>query len=212
MRDEREWAGRELGEMLEQLRAENPVVVGVVRGGVPVAVAVAQAFDIPVDVLAARKILASGGDVLETLGAIAEDGSTVLLDGSRAGEPQVRDLCERAAERCKGLVELYRGGRSFPLVRGRTVILVDDAIATGATARAAIRLVRAAGAAKVVVAVPCALAPAAERVRDEADELVALEIATPREPTRRRYASFEQLSDEQVFASLRRLVEALHAA
>lgn len=211
MRDEREWAGRELGEMLEQLRAENPVVVGVVRGGVPVAVAVAQALDVPVEVLVARKILAPG-DVLETLGAIAEDGSTVLLDDSRAGEPQVRDLCARATERCKGLVELYRGGRSFPPVRGRTVILVDDAIATGATARAAIRLLRAAGAAKIVVAVPCALAPAAESVRDQADELIALEIATPREPIRSRYASFEQLTDEQVFASLRRLAEALHAA
>jgi putative phosphoribosyl transferase len=200
--DEREWAGRELGGLVESLRAEDPIVVGIVRGGVPVACAVAQALAAPLEIAVVRKIQLPG-DAPYTIGAVAEDGSLVLE--GRSDERQVQNLVDRAVATCDVLATLYRGGRCFPSVRGRTVILVDDAISTGATARAATRLVRRAGAAKVVVAVPFALAPAVEKVRPEVDELFALRAATPFEPIRCSYASLEKMTDEQVLACLHRM-------
>ena len=202
MADDREFAGRKLGEMLKQFVSEDPLVIGIARSGVPVALGVSSVLRRPAHVVAVRK-LELPSDSPSTIGALAEDGSLVL-DDLRVAKPRLLRLIARATQRCKALVGRYRGSASIPDLRGRTVILVDDAFSTGATARAAIRLLFRAGAAKLVVAVPFALAPAAERVRSEANAIVALEIATPNAPVRCRYASFERLSDDELISALRR--------
>jgi putative phosphoribosyl transferase len=138
-------------------------------------------------------------------GAFAEDGSLFLLGDSRRDDPHIRRATAAAKETCERLVALYRGGRPLQQVHGRTVVLVDDSIATGATARAAVRLLRGAGAARVIVAVPCGLAPALEAVRREADGVLSLVPVAPGEPMMGRYESFESLRDEQVLRYLRAL-------
>ena len=150
-------AGRRLAAQLEPLRAERPIVMALPRGGVPVALEVARALEAPLEILAVRKLGAPGNPELG-IGAIAEDG-TVVLDrdlAQRVGmtrrlleatiDAEVRELRRR--------VIVYRGGRPRLPVRGRTVIVVDDGLATGVTDLAAVRACATSAPARIVVAVP----------------------------------------------------------
>jgi putative phosphoribosyl transferase len=202
MPDDRNFAGRELGEMLQKFANEDALVVGIARSGIPVAVGIGAVLQLPVHVLAVRK-LELPDDPPVTVGALAEDGSLVL-DGFHLEQSQLIELIAEATRKCKAVVARHRGDAPLPDVRGRTVILVDDVISTGATASAAIRLLGRAGAAKLIVAAPFAVAPGAERVRNQADALVALEIATPRAASRCRYASFERLNDDESISAFGR--------
>jgi putative phosphoribosyl transferase len=208
---DRSEAGRLLAERLEGFRAELPIVFGLTRGGVPVAFEVARRLGAPLEPMVVRKIgaplwpeyaigaLAEGGAVYVNAAAIRELG---------LGREQVAALAEREAVELSRRVRAYRGDRAFPDVSGRTVILVDDGVATGATARAAGRAVRNAGATRVILAAPVIAAQSEPALRPEFDEIVAVEVPEPFIAVGMWYARFEQLSDEEVVEYLRRAREA----
>jgi putative phosphoribosyl transferase len=199
---DRRHAGRLLGARLQHLRDADPVVLALPRGGGPVAAEVAAALGAPMDVLIVRKLGAPTQPEL-ALGAIGEGEdarvvNTTLVD--RLGlSPADLDAVE-ARERAEidRRRERYRHGRPMHPIDGRTVIIVDDGLATGATARAAVAVVRAAGAARVVVAVPVG-APDSLRVLGlEADEVVALAAPPGFSAVGAWYDDFRQVDDDEV--------------
>lgn len=198
-------AGRRLAGRLEHLRDRHPVVVGLPRGGVPVAAEVAHALGAPLDVILVRKLGVPFQPEL-AMGAVGEDGVTVLnqevlaavgVSGRElaATEAREREELERRAR-------AYRGGRARVPLRDRTVIVVDDGIATGSTARAACQVARAAGADHVVLAVPVAPVGWAVRLAADADELVAVETPEAFFAVGQFYADFAPTTDAQVVACL----------
>ncbi len=179
---DRRAAGRELAARLRPIAIEDPIVFGLARGGVPVAYEVAQALGAPLDVLVVRKIGAPGNPELG-IGAVAE-GDVRVLNGEAVRRMLVSaDELDAAVARARGEVqadvERYRAGR-LPLdARGRTAIVVDDGLATGGTARAALRAVRAQGPRRLVLAVPVGAPETVHALRDEADlVLCVLQPAT----------------------------------
>ena len=198
---DRDEAGRRLAAAVAALGLPAPLVLALPRGGVPVAAALADALGAPLDVLVARKIGAPGRPELG-VGALAEGGEPVLDQpalralGLRPGdlEPIIRRERAELARR----VAAYRGDRPAPEVRGRDVVLVDDGLATGGTARAALRALRAAGAARLVLAVPVGPPDTVADLAEEADRVVVL--VTPRDfrAVSRWYDDFAQLGDADV--------------
>lgn len=198
-------AGRRLAAVLDDRGIAADVVLAIPRGGLPVGRAVADALGAPLDVVSARKLGAPGNPEL-AIGAVASDGTVWLND------PLIRELGiddeyvddridrERAAALEK--VERYRGSRPALDLRGRTVLVVDDGVATGATTIACLRLVRAAGADRVVLAVPVAPPEAVDRLRGEADDVICVETPSRFGAVGRFYESFEQVSDERARAYL----------
>ena len=194
-------AGKRLGARLGALRGHDVVVVGLPRGGVPVAAEVARALEAPLDVIVVRKLGVPWQPEL-AMGAVGEDG-VLVVDENTVRQVGVTDEELATAEaRERGEVErrgrLFRGERPRTNLRGRTVVVVDDGIATGSTARAACRVARAHGAARVVLAVPVAPHGWTATLRGAADELVALE--TPRRflAVGQWYDDFSQTSDDEV--------------
>ncbi|MER5349958.1 phosphoribosyltransferase family protein [Kitasatospora sp. NPDC002551] len=201
-------AGRRLAALLGHLRGPGTVVVALPRGGVPVAAEVAAALGAPLDICVIRKLGVPYQPELG-MGAIGEDGVRVINDQVlrpagvtpeqlAAVEARERAELERRAHR-------YRGGRPPVDLRGRTVVVVDDGIATGSTARAACLIVRARGAARVVLAVPVAPPDWTERLSGVADELVCVGTPSPFFAIGEFYADFSQTEDAEV---LRRLAAA----
>jgi predicted phosphoribosyltransferase len=172
---DRRAAGRALAERLEHLRAEQPLILGLPRGGVPVAAEVARALAAPLDIIVVRKVGLPGQPELAA-GAIGEEGARVVNQQVTAmADPQ--GLAEvEAAERVEleRRVAQWRAGREALPLRGRTVVIVDDGIATGATAAVAAQVARVRGAARVVVAVPVAPATSIAALEAVADEVVAV--------------------------------------
>jgi putative phosphoribosyl transferase len=202
--DDRVDAGRRLASRLTHLHGDC-VVVGLPRGGVPVAAEVAATLDAPLDVIVVRKLGVPSQPELG-MGAIGEGGVRIVNEdivretGVRLEELDAVERRERAE--LDRRVDRYRGGRAAVALAGRTVIVVDDGIATGSTARAACAIVRALGATKVVLAVPVAPPRWADDLGDAADELVC--VATP-EPFRAIgpwYRDFTQTSDDEVVTAL----------
>ena len=204
---DRDDAGRRLAARLGHLRGEPVVVLGLPRGGVPVAFQVAQALGAPLDVIVVRKLGVPFQPELG-MGAVGEDGARVV-------NPEVMRACgvsqqelaavqagEQAAVRARAT--RYRAVRSREPLAGRVAVVVDDGIATGSTARAACQIARAHGAARVVLAVPVAPPGWQARIGADADELVC--VATPRGffAIGQCYASFPQVSDAEVLAFLER--------
>lgn len=198
-------AGRQLAELLAPWRHESPIVVGLPRGGVPVAAEVAHALRAPLDVIMVRKLGLPHHPEL-AMGAIGEDGARVLNDDVvrlagvteqqiSAVESQERIELERRARR-------YRGERSPEPMSGRIVIIVDDGIATGSTARAACQVARANGAARVVLATPVAPAGWIDRIGDAADDYVAVSTPDPFFAVGQFYVDFSPTSDAQVSSCL----------
>lgn len=199
-------AGRQLGERLQYLKGTNPVVLGLPRGGVQVAAEVAAALDAPLDVIVVRKLGVPSMPEL-AMGAIGEGDVRIVLPETvrRAGvtpeafedvERQERVELQRRAER-------FRGDRPRIPLSGRTVIVVDDGIATGSTARAACQVARAQGAARVMLAVPVAPAEWAHALSDAADEFVALITPPQLQAIGMWYSDFSQSSDNEVVTWLR---------
>ncbi len=199
-------AGRRLAERLARYRDENPVVLALPRGGVPVGYEISRSLDAPLDIFIARKLGAPGRPELG-IGAVAQGGLRVLnADAIRAlGIP--KEHIERVAKRETAEIErrlgLLRGESPEPEVRGRTAILVDDGLATGVTARAAIEALRRRAPRRLVLAVPVCAAPSAELLRPEVDDLICLK--TPSGPTAISlwYRNFEQVPDEEVIKLLK---------
>jgi putative phosphoribosyl transferase len=208
-------AGRRLAARLGHLRHAGVIVLGLPRGGVPVAAEVAAALGAPLEVIVVRKLGVPFQPEL-AMGAIGEGGVRVLDDEvvrlagaspAEVAEVEVRERAEllRRAER-------FRQGREHLNVAGRTVVVVDDGIATGSTARAACAVARAAGAARVVLAVPVAPVGWTKRLADVADELVCVTTAQPFFGVGQFYVDFTQMTDEEVVGCLRRRAGAKAAA
>ena len=198
-------AGRRLADHLRSLDLSDPVVLALPRGGVPVAVEVAAALGAPLDVLVARKVGAPGHKEFG-IGAIAEGGGVVANgDAVRALELSTDDWHRLVAAEQRELerrVLRYRGDRPFPNVEGRDVIVVDDGLATGVTAEAAVRALRAKSPRRVVLAVPTCAPQTAERLAQIADDVVCL-IAPPSfQAVGQWYERFDQTTDDQVVALL----------
>jgi len=199
-------AGRQLAELLAEHGVAPDVVLAVPRGGLPVGRAVADALGAPLDIVAARKIGAPSNPEL-AVGAVASDGTRWLNEGllDRLGvdETYVERETEREHGNAREKIERYRGDRVPPDLAGRTVLVVDDGIATGATTTACIRQVRGAGGERVVLGVPVAPPDTVERLLREADEVLAVETPPHFGAVGQFYRRFDQVSDEDAAAYLR---------
>jgi putative phosphoribosyl transferase len=198
-------AGRQLGGCVGHLAAERPVVVGLPRGGIPVAYEVAQALGAPLDVLVVRKLGCPWQPELG-LGALGEGGirllNTSLMRSTGVTEAQLDAVAGREAAELRRRVQRYRGEREpFP-VAGRTVVVVDDGLATGSTARAGIEVLRRRGARRIVLAVPVAPADAVRELRAVADEVVCLHTPRVFGAIGLFYDDFTQVSDVEVIGLL----------
>lgn len=194
-------AGRELAHALAPWRGSDAMVLALPRGGVIVADAVARALDAPLEVLIVRKIGLPANPEY-AIGAMAEDG-TVMLDPAVA---RAAGLDEAGLERVVTAekrelyrrVAVYRAGRALPPMAGRTVLIVDDGVATGWTARAAIRAVRRAGATQVVFGAPVVAATSTAALRAEVEALVALQVPADLRAIGDWYDAFDAVSDAEV--------------
>lgn len=198
--DRRE-AGRMLAASLEELRADSPVVIALPRGGVPVGHEVANALEAPLDVALVRKIGAPGQPELG-IGAIGEDGELVLDEGTVAAvgadRAEIDATVARERQELERRRELYRGGRGPVDVAGRTVVLVDDGIATGVTVAAVARYLRQRGAEQVVVAVPVCPPGTEERLQSDIDRLICLDQPARFAGVGGSYEDFTQITDDEV--------------
>lgn len=202
-------AGQELAEALLHLTPEEPLVLALPRGGVPVAFEVAQRLDAPLDLVLVRKIRAPGNEEL-ALGAV--------IDGAEPKWVVNQELLNQIApppnwfeeEKQRQLDELerrrhrYCGERLPPVITGRCVIVIDDGIATGATVRATLKGLKQSKPRHVVLAVPVGPREVIEMLRDEVDELICLAMPEPFVGVGCHYGNFEQTSDEQVVDLLAR--------
>lgn len=203
-------AGQRLARRLEFLRGQDVVVLGLPRGGVPVAFEVAKALHAPLDVLVVRKLGVPFQPEL-AFGAIGEGDVRVINDSVvQSADLRNEDIAAVTnAQRAELLrrTERFRGGRDRIPLTGRTAVIVDDGIATGATAKAACQVARALGAARVVLAVPIGATDTAERFAGYADEVVCLETPPLFFAVGQGYRNFTQTSDEEVVALLDRARE-----
>jgi putative phosphoribosyl transferase len=194
-------AGRRLGEALRGRPGRPAVVLALPRGGVPVAAEVAHALGAPLDVILVRKLGVPAQPEL-AFGAIGEDDVRVLDDaivrGKRVTAAQLAYVEARERAELLRRVDLYRAVRQQEPIAGREVLVVDDGIATGSTARAACQVARARGAQAVVVAVPVAAAGSLAALRGVADEVFALEVPRAFRSVGQWYADFRPTTDHEV--------------
>ena len=200
-------AGRRLAVALGSFDGEDVVVLGLPRGGVPVAAEVARALHAPLDVIVVRKLGLPFQPEL-AMGAIGEDGVRVLNEEvirlADVGPDEIAALEQVARRELERRVARYRGDRLRVPLTGRIAIVVDDGIATGATARAACLIAKASGARRVVLAVPVAPPSARDELGDVCDELVLLETPEAFLAVGQWYGDFSQVSDSEVGALLRK--------
>jgi putative phosphoribosyl transferase len=199
-------AGRRLAARLHGLSGEDVVVLGLPRGGVPVAAEVARGLHAPLDVVLVRKLGVPQQPEL-AMGAVGEDGVLVvderLVHAARVGAAEFALIERRARAEVRALAERLRAGRQRVPLTGRIALVVDDGVATGATALAACRIARAHGAARVVLAVPACSPDAAARLRGEVDELVCLETSALFSSVGQFYADFRPTTNTEVVDLLR---------
>lgn len=200
-------AGKQLAKHVAHLRAEDVVVVGLPRGGVPVAYEVARGLGAPLDLILVRKLGVPFQPEVG-MGAIGEDGVRVLntdvvrMAGVTKDELDAVEARERIE--LERRVHHYRAGRARIPLAGRVVVVVDDGVATGSTAKAACQVARAEGAARVILAVPVAPSDWTRRLKGEADELISLSTPHQFSSVGRFYRDFAQTTDDQVIAYLDR--------
>jgi len=198
---DREEAGRILANMLTKYADQKPIVLGLPRGGVPVAFEVAKALKAPLDVYVVRKLGVPGHEEL-AMGAIASGDVRVLnkpvVEDLRISEEAIETETRKEQEELKRRELLYRGKRPPLDVSNRTVVLVDDGIATGSTIKAAITALKKQKAGRIVVAVPVAPASTIDELKTEVDEVIC--VSTPEffYAISLWYDEFPQTSDEEV--------------
>jgi putative phosphoribosyl transferase len=198
--DRRE-AGRVLGELVASLPdLKDAVVLGLVRGGVPVAFEVARACGLPLDILVVRKLGVPGEEEL-AMGAIASGGGIVLNEhivrSWHVSEKKLEHVIERERQEMERREALYRKGRPAVEIAGRAVVLVDDGLATGASMRAAIRAVSG-RARRVIVAVPVGAKSTCEELVHEVDRVVCALVPEPLDAVSLFYREFGATTDEEV--------------
>ena len=199
--NDRRHAGRVLSEAVCALAGiQDGIVLALLRGGVPVAFEVAIACHLPLDVLVVCKLGLPGREEL-AMGAIAAGGGMVLnkdvLDAYRISETRLRQVIEREQQELDRREKLYRQGRPAAEIAGRTAILVDDGLATGASMRAAVRAVKG-RARQVIVAVPVGAASTCEELAGDADQVICLLRPEPMDAVSLFYRQFGQTGDEEI--------------
>ena len=199
--DRRE-AGRELARLLPaSLRSDDVVVLALPRGGVPVAFEIAQVLGAPLDVFLVRKLGTPGHPEL-AMGAIASGGIRVLNDEVVEYLNIPADLIDAVAEREQAELErreaAYRQGRPMPSLRNRTIILVDDGLATGSTMKAAVEAAKHEQPTRVIVAVPVGAPETCRELGKRADEVICARMPTPFSAVGQWYRDFTQTTDEEV--------------
>ena len=205
--EDRRDAGRQLGLRLRKLGLTDPVVLALPRGGVPVAAEVAALLEAPLDLVLVRKIGAPGHEELAA-GAVVDGAQPELVLNPEVIGSFGIDDAYLAAEQARQLVEierrraLYLAGRPRPGLAGRVAIVIDDGIATGATVRAALRAVRRAGPAELILAVPVAATSILRRLEAEVDRVVCLHAPKDLMAVGQFYRDFHQLDDAEVVAAL----------
>jgi putative phosphoribosyl transferase len=203
---DRKSAGQALAGQLKHLGGRDDVLVlALPRGGVPVALAIAAALGAPLDLMLVRKLGVPGQEEL-AMGAIASGGIRVvnreIVTALGIREDQIDREAELEYRELERRQWAYRGDRPLPEIKGRTVILVDDGIATGATMKAAIKALRQQHPAWIITAVPVAPADTVAQLRKYADEVVCPHTPEPFMAIGRWYGEFSQLTDEEVRGAL----------
>lgn len=205
MFEDRTAAGKELAAALSDAGLEADLVVAIPRGALPVARPVADALGVPLDIVAAKK-MGAPHDEEYAIGAAAPDGSTWLnedaIDRLDVSESYLDGERERAAETAREKEETYREGEP-EAIAGRRVVIVDDGVATGATMMASIRRLQNAGAESIVVAVPVGPPGTLNRLRQEADAVIALDEPEHFRAVGQFYREFGQVTDDEAKAYLR---------
>jgi predicted phosphoribosyltransferase len=202
-------AGRQLAAALSIHKPEHPVVLALPRGGVPVAAEVASELDAPLDIILVRKIGVPFQPEL-AMGAVVDGGSPLVVRNqdviamARISEADFEAVRDRELAEIERRRQLYSGGRPPVEVAGRTVIVIDDGIATGATTRAALQATRLRHPKRLILAVPVAPSESLAEMRAEADEVVCLEDYADFGAIGFYYSDFRQISDQQVIALLER--------
>jgi putative phosphoribosyl transferase len=198
-------AGRQLAQRLRSLAGEEPVVVALPRGGVPVAAEIARALGAPLEFLAVRKLGAPHNPEYG-IGAIAEGGTRIFDPEALAvlgiDNRTLESIVVRETSELHRRVDTYRGDRPPRRLHDQLVIVVDDGVATGITDTAALRDIRSLGPRHLVLAVPVCPPDSAARLRTEADEVVCLCEPTLLHGVGQWYRDFEQVSDDEVVAAL----------
>jgi predicted phosphoribosyltransferase len=214
-RDRRD-AGRRLADKLGAYANRTDVIVlALPRGGVPVGFEVASALGVPLDVFIVRKLGLPGQEEL-AIGAIATGGVRVLdrdlIRVARVSDADVERVTVAEQAELERRERQYRGDRPFPDVRNKTVILVDDGLATGSSMRAGVQALRQEGAGRIVVAVPVAAPETCDAFREIADDIICAETPEPFRAVGLWYDDFSQTTDEEVHDILDRVGSRPHAA
>ncbi len=202
-------AGRQLAKALARYKAQRPVVLALPRGGVPVAAEVATVLDAPLDLILVRKIGVPFQPEL-AMGAVVDGGKPVIVRNedvislTGVSEQEFNATCDQQLAEIERRRKLYLGNRPHPQIAGRTVIVVDDGIATGATTRAALQAIRMRKPSKLVLAVPVAPTESLKELRGEADEIICLEDYEDFGAIGLFYSDFVQVSDTEVIDILAR--------
>lgn len=198
-------AGRKLAELLLPLRGEDVVVLGLPRGGVPVAAQVARALHAPLDVIVVRKLGVPIQPEL-AMGAIGEDGVRVMnedvLRAIQIDDAEIARVEARERTELQRRADRFRRDRPSVPLRGRTALVIDDGIATGSTAAAACRVARAHGAARIILAVPVASPEATRMLQHVADEVISVDTPEHTRSVGEWYEDFSQTSDDEVVSLL----------
>lgn len=197
-------AGKRLAQALEKYRGENAIILGVPRGGVVVAAEVSKALDVPLDITVPRKIGAPGHEEF-AIGAIAGEEyvlDTATIEYLRVPRKYIDEEIEKQRKEMERRETLYRGGRPAPEIEGKTVIIIDDGIATGATTLAAVRSMKKMNPEKIVLAVPVAPPETKDLLAPEVDDIIVLETPAYFNAVGAWYRYFDQTSDAEVISLL----------
>ena len=211
--ENRAQAGRQLAQALKRYKDQQPVVLALPRGGVPVAAEVAAALHAPLDLILVRKIgvpqqpeLAMGAVVDGANPLVVRNEDIVALVG--IGEAEFKQVCDAELAEIERRRQRYLGDRPRAEVEGHTAIVIDDGVATGATTRAALRATRARKPKRLVLAVPVAPTESLPELQQEADDVVCLEDHEMFGAIGYYYADFRQTSDQEVIDTLARFAPA----
>ncbi len=201
--------GRKLAKALVRYRKQQPAVLALPRGGVPVAAEIAGALDAPLDLVLVRKIGVPFQPEL-AMGAVVDGDAPVIvrnedvIESAGIGETEFKAVCDRELAEIERRRRRYLGSRERVDVAGCTAIVVDDGIATGATMRAALRATRMRNPKRLVLAVPVGATESVAEMRKEADDIVCLETHVYFAAIGVFYEDFRQISDEEVIETLKR--------
>lgn len=195
-------AGQKLAQKLMQYKGDpNAIVLGLPRGGVPIAQQVADVLELPLDIVVTRKIGAPFNEEL-AIGAISQEGDVIwnetIMRSNRLKPEDLSDTIAKEKSEAQRRLYLYRQGKAPLELAGKTVLLVDDGIATGATMMAAIQYVKNAGAAKIIVGTPMATVDTLEKITQEVDEVASVLLPKIFMGISAFYRAFPQTSDQEV--------------